>query len=193
MKKIPTVFKRIYENGKVVGCLDEFTSDLTKQAFLHGTPTIKFDGACCAIFDGVFYKRYDAKHGKTPPQGAIPCCPPDPVTGHWPHWIKVDINAPENKWFVEAFKNSLSLLFVTSSLKDGTYEAVGKHFQGNPYEMNYDILIKHGMTTTAAPKTFEGIKQMLQDIPQEGIVYWLNNEPAAKIKRTDFGFKWPIK
>lgn len=23
-------------------------------------------------------------------KGAIPCDEPDPVTGHWPHWVKVD-------------------------------------------------------------------------------------------------------
>lgn len=27
---------------------------------------------------------------------------------------------------------------------------------------------------------------------QEGLVFWLNGEPVCKIKRTDFGFKWPI-
>ena len=41
----------------------------------------------CAIIDGKFYKRYDAKKGKTPPEGAIPCQDaPDPVTGHFPHY-----------------------------------------------------------------------------------------------------------
>lgn len=52
-----------------------------------GVATEKIDGACCAIIDGVFYKRYDAKKDKRgnmklPPEGAIPCDDPDPVIGH---------------------------------------------------------------------------------------------------------------
>lgn len=190
MKKIPTVFKRIYEDGKVVGCSNEFTSDITKQAFLHGTPTIKWDGSCCAIINGKFYKRYDAKQGKTPPVGAIPCCDPDPVTGYWPHWVKINEDDPTDKWFVSAYGMAHKTWY--KKIYDGTYEAIGKHFQGNPYELPYDILIRHGHPETETPMTFDGIRDLLQTIPQEGFVYWLDGEPAAKIKRTDFGFKWPV-
>lgn len=56
--------------------------------------TEKLDGSCCAIINGEFYKRYDAKRGKTPPEEAIPCCEPDAITSHWPHWVKVN---PEDK------------------------------------------------------------------------------------------------
>lgn len=27
----------------------------------------------------------------------------------------------------------------------------------------------------------------------EGLVFWFNGEPICKIKRTDFGFDWPVK
>lgn len=27
----------------------------------------------------------------------------------------------------------------------------------------------------------------------EGIVFWKDGEPLCKIKRTDFGFEWPVK
>ena len=86
MKKIPTLFQRIYKDHEVEGIINELT-DPSLQVVLDGKciPTVKVDGSCCAIINGKFYKRYDAKHGKKPPKGAIPCCPPDPVTGHYPH------------------------------------------------------------------------------------------------------------
>ena len=105
MKKIPTVFTRIYENNKIVGIKDETTPGC-ELAFHQGIATIKVDGSCCAIIGDKFYKRYDAKKGKKPPVGAIPCCDPDPVTGHWPHWVEVDPSYPGDKWFAEAFDNS---------------------------------------------------------------------------------------
>lgn len=188
MKKIPTVFERQYENHKVVGISNTFTSEITKKAFLEGEPTLKWDGSCCAIIDGELYKRYDAKKGKTPPEGAIPCCEADPITGHHPHWVKVDKDNPADKWFVEAYKTSLE---EQGSLEDGTYEAIGKHFQGNPYEYAEDHLIKHGINKyTGLPRTFEGVRNFLENNYIEGIVYWLDGEPVAKIKRSDFGFNW---
>lgn len=188
MKKIPTVFEREYENHKVVGISDTFTSELAKKAFLEGVATLKWDGACCAIIDGELYKRYDAKKGKTPPVGAIPCCEADPITGHHPHWVKVDENNPTDKWFVEAFKNTFDKYEPT----DGTYEAIGVHFQGNPYGMNLnmDLLHRHGTDIEDVERTFEGIKKYLKENYVEGIVFWLDGEPIAKIKRSDFGFDW---
>lgn len=210
MKKIPTLFKRIYERHRIVGITDEITPGC-KEAFLYGIPTIKFDGSCCAIIDGEFYKRYDAKKGKRPPEGAIPCCDPNPVTGHHPHWVKVNPDEPSDKWFVKALENynhtwdplvrdNIPPRFP-SPARDGTYEACGLHFNGNPYNLEYDILVPHGadkivgLTETIFPltRTFESVKAFLQDSKLEGIVFWHDGEPVCKIKRTDFGFDWPIK
>ena len=188
MKKIPTVFVREYENHKVVNITDEFTSDVTKDAFTNGIATIKYDGSCCAVIGGKLYKRYDAKKGKKPPQGAIPCCEADPITGHHPHWVLVDENNPADKWFIEAFKNGTVL--GEPITEDGTYEAIGTHFQGNPHCLESDRLIRHGITKVEVERSFEGIKKYLEDNYIEGIVFWLNGEPVCKIKRSDFGFKW---
>ena len=185
MKKIPTLFVRKFENHKVVDITDEITPGC-EEAFKNGEATIKYDGACCAFIDGVFYKRYDAKKGKQPPVGAIPCCDPDPVTGHWPHWVPIDENNPADKWFVEAYKNTTYV-----HVFDGTYEAVGPHFQGNPYNLNCDYLIKHGENKVYVCRSFEGIRECLEMSRVEGLVFWLNGEPVCKIKRSDFGFKWP--
>lgn len=192
MKKIPTLFVRKFEDHKIVEVTPEITPGC-EEAFLKGIATIKFDGACCAIIDGELYKRYDAKNGKTPPEGAIPCCDPDPITGHWPHWVKIDISnpRPDEKWFVKAWVNSSHV----SSLRDSTYEAVGPHFNGNPYDLEEDVLYEHGIwTAVGVERTYESIRDVLgRWSDTEGFVFWLNGEPVCKIKRTDFGFEWPIK
>ena len=113
MKKIPTLFKRLYcEDGAVI-LTREVTEGmewvLSRRKKEQGVATVKWDGAACAIIDGELYKRYDAKRGKQPPEGAIPCQDPDPVTGHWPHWVKVDPEKPENRWFVMGDKRSVSI------------------------------------------------------------------------------------
>lgn len=188
MKKIPTLFERIYENHKIVGITDKITPGC-EEAFLKGEATVKFDGSCCAVINGEFYKRYDCKKGKIPPEGAIPCCDPDPITGHWPHWVKVDPENPADKWFYTAYIHSDSQF-----LQDGTYEACGPHFQKNPYGLYCDQLIKHGsIILIDVNRDFESIKEYLENNKIEGIVFWLNDEPVCKIKRSDFGFKWPIK
>lgn len=186
MKKIPTLFERIYENHKVVGITDKVTPGMEWVLQGEGVATLKIDGSCCAIIDGVFYKRYDAKNGKKPPCNAIPCCEPDIVTGHHPHWVPVDYENPADKWFYNAY-------FNTTWRVDGTYEAVGPHFQGNPYKLKDDILIPHGTKTLKVERTFEGIKEYLAQHNIEGIVFWKDGEPKCKIKRSDFGFSWPVE
>lgn len=190
MKKIPTLFVRTFENHEVVNISDEITAGC-EDAFLHGDATVKFDGACCAIIGGELYKRYDAKKGKKPPAGATPCCDPDPVTGHWPHWVKVDENNPADKWFVEALKNT----YAPGAYEDinWTFEAVGPHFQGNPYGYDCDMLSPHGELSTIVGRDFDSIREWLENNIAEGLVFWLNGEPVCKIKRKDFGLPWPVK
>lgn len=190
MKKIPTLFERIYENHKIVGITDNITPGC-EEAFKNGIATIKVDGSCCAIINGEFYKRYDCKKGKTPPEGAIACCDPDPVTGHWPHWVKVDPENPADKWFYDAYERDGEV--CKALLEDGTYEAIGPHFNGNPYCLHTDILVRHGEEVIQVSRTFDDIKDYLSTHYIEGIVFWLNGEPVCKIKRSDFGLEWNNK
>ena len=190
MKKIPTLFTRIYEGHRIVGIKDEIAPGC-EEAFKNGLATIKVDGACCAIIDGKFYKRYDAKKGKKPPVGAIPCCDPDPVTGHWPHWVEVSENNPGDKWFYAALMNAEIQNY--GPLENGTYEAIGPHFQGNPYDLSTDILVKHGTEIVDVNRDFESVCNWLNENLVEGLVFWLGGEPVCKIKRTDFGLEWPVK
>lgn len=204
MKKIPTLFERQYGKHEIIGITDKLT-DESLQIVLDGKtlPTIKYDGSACMISGKKLYKRYDAKKGKKAPAGAIPCQPePDPVTGHWPHWVELKEDNPADKWYLEAFNNSLSLDYSDASIifKDGrerTFEAIGPHFQGNPYNLSYDCVVAHGFRSISELQgiqlTFEIIKDYLKNNNIEGIVFWYADKPLCKIKRSDFGFDWPIK
>lgn len=201
MKKIPTLFEREFEGHNVVHISDKVTPGFEWVLEGDGIATVKYDGACCAVYRGELYKRYDAKKGKKPPEGAIPCCPPDPVTGHWPHWVKCSEENPADKWFWEAYRNCLGKqihigCFSSSAggieIKDATYEALGPHFQGNPYHLSRDTLLEHGKDVIEIERTFEGIREYLLEHEVEGIVFWRYGAPQCKIKRTDFGFLWPV-
>lgn len=201
MKKMPTLFERTFANHKVVETLPNIVPGFEWVLEGEGDATIKWDGTCCAFIDGIFYKRYDAKRNKKtgeyklPPANAIPCDAPDPITGHWPHWVPVDENNPDDKWFIEA-KNKYEWAFGIHQIPDGTYEAIGKHFNSNPYNMEYDILQRHGVPVIynlRGIRTYDTIKTFLQKHQIEGIVFWKDGSPQCKIKRSDFGFEWPIK
>lgn len=201
MKKIPTLFKREFENHRVVKVLPEVTPGFEWALEGEGIATVKIDGACCAIINGELYKRFNAKPGRFIPEGAIPCCDPDPVTGHWPHWVKCDEHRSGDKWFWTALSHALCFHKIVTNeemLEDGTYEAIGVHFNGNPYNLNVDTMVRHGMEgivelDRSVDRSFEGIKKWLEEHEQEGIVFWKDGEPQCKIKRSDFGIEWPVK
>lgn len=191
MKKIPTLFEREYENHKVIGITDKVYPGMEWVLDGDGVATEKIDGSCCAWCDGVFYKRYDAKPGRKIPSNAIPCCDPDPITGHYPHWVPVNQFENATKWYMEAYYNFLN---NGNSPENATYEAIGPHFQGNPYKLEKDTLRKHGdKILQDVPRTFLGIEDYLSKHNIEGIVFWKDGIPQCKIKRSDFGFSWNKK
>lgn len=193
MKKIQTLFKRIFNEDGSITITEEVTPGLEYVLDGGAIPTIKYDGACCAVIDGIFYKRFDAKKGKTIPENAIPCQEEaDPVTGHFPHWVPVDGANKADKWFWKAFEACYD---SENPAPDGTYEAVGPHFNDNNELLVYDTLIPHGQTIIPMTEKlrFDIIRSYLQCHNIEGIVFWANNEPVCKIKRSDFGFEWGEK
>lgn len=188
MKKIPTLFERVFEGHKIVGITDKINPALEGVDLSKLRPTIKVDGSCCAIINGRLFKRYDAK-GKNVPLTAIPCQDePDPVTGHFPCWVPCKADDPADRWFWEALKNGCTE--IGCELSDGTYEAIGPHFQGNPYFLSVDYLYKHGGVTAVVEMTYPAIKKWLEDHYEEGLVFWDENGPVCKIKRSDFGLEW---
>lgn len=188
MKKIPTLFVRVFISKGNVHLTPAVTPGMEWVMNGEGVATVKIDGSATAIIDGVFYKRYDAKQGKKPPEGAIPCCEPDAITGHFPHWVKVDPNDNADKWLWSAYMNAGG-----ETLQDGTYEAIGPHFRANPYELEKDILERHGIRIIDPPRSFEGLREYLTENYIEGIVFWKDGEPRCKIRRKDYGLPWNSK
>ena len=187
MKKIPLLFVRD-EDGAMTRVV---TPGMEWVADGDGEATEKVDGSACAIIEGRLYKRYDAnvKRGRRPPIGAIPCQPePDPFSGHWPFWVLTDSHKREDAWFINAQFNS------PWNWEDGTYEAVGKHFNGNPYGLDDDFLERHGrIKLKDCPRDYDGLYDFLREREIEGVVFWKDGKPQCKIRRKDFGLPWPVK
>lgn len=191
MKKIVSVFQRNYDTDRLIR--DEVVPGAEWVLAGEGVATLKYDGACCMVKDGELYKRHDVKNGKQPPAGFIPAQDPDSVTGHWPGWLKVG-DGPEDRWFKSALVNSVRLGEQTSGESylppDGTYEACGPHFQGNPEKFTEDHLIAHGMWLLGGcPRDFDGIREYLRGQDIEGVVFHHPDGRMAKVKKKDYGMR----
>lgn len=185
MKKIISLFKRDYDgqNPKGLGnrlVYNEIVEGAEWVVAGEGIATRKWDGTSCLWQAGKLYKRYDAKHGKTPPAGFVAAQKPDPVTGHWPGWLLVT-DKPEDRWHAEAV--------VEFDGPDGTYELIGPKVQGNPEGVTMHILVRHGAHELPdAPRSFDGLREYLRTANIEGIVWHHPDGRMVKIKTKDFGF-----
>ena len=102
-----------------------------------------------------------------------------------PHWVPVSASNKADAWLIKAYEKA------GCPKEDGTYEAIGPHFQSNPYDLDEDILERHGIRVLEdVPRSFEGIREYLEKHYIEGIVFWKDGQPMCKIKRSDFGFRW---
>lgn len=192
MRKIKTVFDMIYDNHHATMA---DVKDASRWVFTEPNvlPTVKFDGTSTMIQNGQLFTRFDAKPNRQIPDNAIPCQPnPDPITGHWPHWVPVT-NEPKFKWFSRAFNR------MVQPMADGTYEIIGEHFQGNPYNIDGDTFVKHGSqliteitddfpTVWTKESFFKFFKAHENEF--EGIVFYGANNKRAKLRMSDFGLKW---
>lgn len=185
MRKMKTLFERQFENHQIAKCLNKVQEGCEWVINGEGYVTEKIDGTCCMIQDNILYKRFDYKVGRKLPEGAIPCQEKaDEITGHFPHWVKVDENNPSDKYHIQAFKEK-------DNWENGTYELIGKHIQGNPYNLENDVLEKHGLRILEnVPRDYEGLKKYLEEHYIEGIVFYRGNGEMVKLKRSDFGFNW---
>lgn len=188
MKKMPCVFQRTFPADRSEReCLDAVTPGCEWVLAGEGVASRKWDGSACAVIEGAFFARYDAKRGKTPPPGALPCDPaPDPITGHWPHWVRVE-DQPQFKYHREAFLRAFPLA-------DGTYELVGPAVNANNDRRPEHALIRHGADLhPEAPRTHSGLKEYLSRLDVEGLVFAHPDGRMAKIRRADFLLPWPPK
>ena len=194
MKKIPCLFVREFHDRGRFTLTRETTPGCGWALTDAGLPTVKWDGTACMVRGGVLFKRYDAKrHPKTqeyklPPTGAIPCSDPDPVTGHWPHWIEIG-QGPEDRWFREAWE-------WTRPTADGTYEFCGPPINGNPQRLTRLWFYPHGRepVSIGEPVSFDSIRATLELQEIEGIVFHHRSGDGrmCKIRRHDFGIPWPV-
>jgi len=186
MKKIPCLFERDFSDRQRPVLLDKVTPGCEWVLAGEGVATRKWDGTACAIIGGRLYARLDCKRGKVPPPGAIPCSDPDPLTGHWPHWVLAD--RPEDRWIREARDN------WAGTLLDGTYEAIGPKIGTNHEGASDHFLRRHGdQLIEDCPRDFEGLRSFLGAAEIEGIVFHHPDGRMVKIRRDDYGFEWPIK
>lgn len=183
MQKIISLFQRNYDGDRLVR--DEVTPGAEWVIAGEGVATRKWDGTCCMIKDGILYKRYDAEKGRTPPAGFLAAQEPDPITGHWPGWLKCEVGNPADRWHWEGLNNA------EDDLADGTYELCGPAINKNPEQLDRHELIRHGIEKTYFPGgiTFEKIKEVLQHLDCEGFVWHHPDGRMVKIKTKDFGIK----
>jgi hypothetical protein len=204
MKKIPCLFQRDFQTRTLIakvapGCEWVFTPE--------ATATVKYDGTATMVLNGRLYKRLDCRKDrrtneyKPPPPLSIPCDEPDPITGHWPHWVLIS-NVPEDKWFRAAWQ--LYSLPHHVPLPDGTYELCGPHFNGNPQAFLKDVFIRHGdspiaqeyfasLSTLCDEDKLTFFRDFLSTLNNEGIVFHHPDGRMAKIRRADFGLPWGSK
>lgn len=193
MKKIPCVFQREFLGKGQARPLADVTPGCEWVLAGEGVATIKRDGSVCIVLGGRLYRRFDAKHGKLAPAGAIPCDPaPDPVTGHWPHWVEVD-DGPDLRWHREAWARFIFLAAVGGTVEGATYELCGPRVSGNRERMFQHVLFRHGAERVGGSnlRTFDGLRFWLGALPHEGLVFHHPDGRMAKIRRVDFGLAWP--
>ena len=186
MIKLSTLFKKDPNNlGRVI---NEINSE-NEWALKFSRPTRKFDGTSCAIINGVLYKRFDLKKGRTLPMDSIPCQEADLITGHHPHWTPCLYSDNSNKYHFEAF-NTLEIE-KGMKLMDGTYELCGEKIQGNPEKIQGHLLIKHDSENLLIGNlSFESILKYLKTNDIEGIVFHHRYDyRMCKIRKSDFGIR----
>lgn len=188
MQKIISLFTRDFENNPRL-VLPVYNPGTEWVQNGEGVATVKYDGTPVLVQDGKFFKRFDAKHGKTPPADFQPAQPaPDPVTGHWPGWVPVRAAEKADKYIMEALINTVR---QGGDVTNGTYEAIGPKINGGKERVTKHCLTKHGAAISPdAPRTYDGLKAFFADMENEGLVWHHPDGRMVKIKRSDFGYQW---
>jgi hypothetical protein len=179
MKKTPTLFKRNPEAMREILSEPNPVCDWVFNG--EGVATRKYDGTCCLIDNGNFYKRRELKRGKPVPRNFVQA-DFDTTTGKTVGWVPVDPEAAEDKWYMEAF---------SETLPDGTYELLGPKVQGNPEGFERHTLLKHSDAEQYpdVERTFDGLRKWMEDKDIEGLVFHHPDGRMAKIKKRDYGLR----
>lgn len=220
MKKIPSLFIRDYTK-EVIGTMQDgrvmTTTPYSKPGrgkFLateqvtpgcewviagEGVATRKWDGTAVLFMGGQWFKRYDAKHGKTPPADFFEAQPePDPITGHWPGWVPVNMLSSEDQYITEAIRDYMNHYTWTGLVSGVTFEAIGPRINSfkdkdHVKPNNIHVLARHGsfILEDAPPvRNHETLQRYLSQKSMEGIVFHHPDGRMCKVKRSDFGLPW---
>lgn len=183
MQKIPSLFERDWHGDRQAR--DQVTPGCEWVVAGEGRPTRKWDGTCCLIRGGKFFKRYEVKKGGTAPPDFEPACEVDPVTGKQQGWVPVG-DGPQDQWHREAFASEVR------NIIDGTYELVGPKVQGNPEGFHSHHILAHGYNdydSSEVPVAFHELKEWLGARDIEGIVWHHPDGRMCKVKKRDFGLE----
>lgn len=197
MKKIPTIYLRDQNDLSRVTTIQNPDCDWVFRN--EGRITRKWDGTAILVKDGVFHARFDAKRGRTTPDGWFEAqSEPDPESGSWPGWYPVDLTIKEHRRLVEAIEN------YDAPVADGTYELIGPKVNKNADRWPRHELLTHGLNrinpedaervehlNLAGEITPSFVQALLETYHWEGFVWHHPDGRMAKIKRRDYGLPWP--
>jgi Family of unknown function (DUF5565) len=177
MKKIPTLFERSDERGRVLPVVNPECQWVLDG---EGVATRKFDGTCVMLDkDAKWWARREVKPGKQPPPGFMEE-QHDEVTGKTVGWEPAE-QSSFWKYIVEALNVAGYLPFA------GTHELCGPKINGNPERFDHHILVPHGAELLyLTPRDYEGLREWMRNTPYEGIVWYHPDGRRAKLKRRDF-------
>ena len=206
MREIPTLFKKkIDKNNNYLGVMPRYNININPEQ--HLAVTIKYDGLPCAIINGRIYKRYDINSECKRPNGIIFCDGYIPTRKHNFSWVPCCRDYIEDKYYWNGYDRGFTYqnddLVSEHKLCDGTYELIGKNIKNNPYDLQINVLIRHGadiieiITLANEPlKVYNYFRDMLDIAWIEGVVLWTIDDnsniikPIATICKKDFRFKW---
>ena len=173
MTKIPTIFVRD-ERRPGHPVTDVVKPECAWVFQGEGAATIKMDGTNVKISNGQLYKRQKPKDRDYDEASYIACARSN----------------PSDRWAWEAFDRGHD--------GDGIYELVGPHVQDNPQQHAAHTLVRVVPPSACVlqldaepPRSFAGLREYLRARPIEGLVFHHRDGRMAKIKRRDFGLKWP--
>ena len=184
MQKIPTMFMRD-ESKPGHSATEEWNPECLWVREGEGVPTLKLDGTNVKIENGQLFKRQKPKERDYDAAAYVPC----------------DRANPADRWAWEGFDAGTAMYGLASiPPSNGIYELVGPKIQGNPQHYGAHALIRVvppslGVSLPrleAIERTFSGLRHYLEATPIEGLVFHHPDGRMAKIKRRDFGLKWPV-
>ena len=186
MEKIPTLFLRNPDNMKLV------TQEVNPEAaWVFGVevkPTVKRDGTPVLVHVETGQVLVPSFKRRNPTRE-------EKAKGAEPGWIEMHLDDPSDRHLWAAINGT-----DFSAWPNGAWpcEALGPKIQGGVesdiphlYPFSWDP----EWIEEEIPLTYEGIKAFLETHDYEGIVWHEQSDTGrmCKIKRRDFGLKWPVK